>query len=104
MENEAAATVLALVQSLGDERATVRDTAANALGRIGEAAQAAIAALAQTMRDPDARVRAAAARVLVAMGPVAAPSLALVLNDCNPAVRELAAHSLRLLGSRTGDR
>lgn len=77
----------------------VRETAADALARIGEAA---VPALIDTLHDPDQGVRAQAAMALARMGDKAAPAVdALVqaLNDPNEDVRRGAARALGQIGS-----
>ena len=60
----AAAAVPALTQCLTDEHWWVRRTAAEALGRMDEAAHAALPALVDTLGDDDRRVRRATALAL----------------------------------------
>ena len=77
----------------------VRETAADALARIGDAA---VPALIDTLHDPDQGVRAQAAMALARMGDKAAPAVdALVqaLDDPNEEVRRGAARALGQIGS-----
>jgi HEAT repeat protein len=77
----------------------VRETAADALARIGDAA---VPALVDTLHDPDQEVRAQAAQALARMGAKAAPAVdALVhaLDDPNEEVRRGAARALGQIGS-----
>lgn len=77
----------------------VRETAADALARIGDAA---VPALIDTLADPDDDVRAQAAHALARMGPKAEPAVpALInaLNDPNLDVRQGAARALGQIGS-----
>ena len=89
--------VAALAESLGDEDASVRMAAAEALGSMGPEAEAAIPELVELARDPDGYVRGTAARVLVRIGPAAVPGLAGLLQDGNPKVRRIAAQAQRFL-------
>jgi HEAT repeat protein len=77
----------------------VRETAADALARIGDPA---LPALVATLRDPDHSVRAQAARALARMGPKAAsavPELIIALDDSNEEVRQGAARALGQIGA-----
>lgn len=77
----------------------VRETAADALARIGDAA---VPALIDTLADPDQEVRAQAARALARMGQKAEPAVpALIhaLDDPNQEVRQGAARALGQIGS-----
>jgi HEAT repeat protein len=77
----------------------VRETAADALARIGDAA---VPALIDTLHDSDQEVRAQAALALARMGDKAAPAVdALVhaLDDPNEEVRRGAARALGQIGS-----
>jgi HEAT repeat protein len=77
----------------------VRETATDALARIGDAA---VPALIDALHDPDQEVRAQAAQALARMGNRAAPAVdALVeaLNDPNEDVRRGAARALGQIGS-----
>jgi HEAT repeat protein len=67
--------VPALIQSLSDPDPGVRAQAARALARMSEKAQTALPALTAALDDPDEDVRIAATRALGQMGPVAAPAL-----------------------------
>ncbi|HVA47205.1 MAG TPA: HEAT repeat domain-containing protein [Pirellulales bacterium] len=77
----------------------VRETAADALARIGDAA---VPALLDTLADPDPDVRAQAAHALARMGQKAEPAVpALIhaLDDPNQDVRQGAARALGQIGS-----
>lgn len=81
----------------------VRETAADALARIGDAA---VPALIDTLHDPDQEVRAQAAQALARMGPKAGPAIdALVhaLDDPNADVRRGAARALGQIGPEAED-
>lgn len=76
----------------------VRETAADALARIGDAA---VPSLVETLEDPDRDVRAQAARALARMGPraePAIPALIAALNDSDKEVRMGAARALGQIG------
>lgn len=76
----------------------VRETAADALARIGDAA---VPSLVETLQDPDREVRAQAARALARMGPraePAIPALIAALNDSDKEVRMGAARALGQIG------
>lgn len=76
----------------------VRETAADALARIGDPA---VPALIETLRDPDPSIRAQAAKAFARMGPKAAPAvpeLILALNDDEREVRQGAARALGQIG------
>lgn len=76
----------------------VRETAADALARIGDPA---VPALIETLHDPDPSIRAQAAQGLARMGPKAAPAvpeLILALNDDEREVRQRAARALGQIG------
>ncbi len=64
-----------LVATLSDPNPRVRAEAARALSRIGSAAQAAVPQLIEQLQDPDRDVRQAAARALGQIGPAAAPAV-----------------------------
>ncbi|HVX10313.1 MAG TPA: HEAT repeat domain-containing protein [Pirellulales bacterium] len=77
----------------------VRETAADALARIGDPA---LPALIATLQDPDHSIRAQAARALARMGPKAAPAvpeLIVALDDSNEEVRQGAARALGQIGA-----
>ncbi|HWB08675.1 MAG TPA: HEAT repeat domain-containing protein [Pirellulales bacterium] len=81
----------------------VRETAADALARIGDAA---VPALIDTLHDPDQEVRAQAAQALARMGGKAAPAVdALIqaLDDPNEEVRRGAARALGQIGPEAGE-
>jgi HEAT repeat protein len=76
----------------------VRETAADALARIGDPA---VPALIDTLHDPDQSIRAHAAQALARMGPKAAPAvpeLILALDDPDREVRQGAARALGQIG------
>jgi HEAT repeat protein len=76
----------------------VRETAADALARIGDAA---VPALIDTLHDPDHEIRAQAARALARMGNKAGPAvpaLVAALDDPNRDVRQGAARALGQIG------
>lgn len=76
----------------------VRETATDALARIGDAA---VPALIETLRDADPAIRAHAAQGLARMGSKAAPAvpeLILALNDDDRDVRRGAARALGQIG------
>jgi HEAT repeat protein len=87
------------LNSLPDfRRWTVRETAVDALARIGEDA---VAPLVQTLSDPDPEARASAARALSRMGPTAepaVPALIVALKDEDRDVRQSAARALGQIG------
>ena len=81
----------------------VRETAADSLGRIGDAA---VPALITALDDPDRDVRAQAARALARMGPqaeAAIPALIDALDDDNKEVRQGAARALGQIGPSAED-
>ena len=85
-------------QPLGLREWTLRETAADALARIGPPA---VPALVDALHDPDADTRAQAARALARMGRVARdalPALVEALNDPDPRVRHHAARALGQMG------
>ncbi|MEJ5343928.1 MAG: HEAT repeat domain-containing protein [Chloroflexus sp.] len=88
--------VPALVQALGDGDADVREAAAAALGRIGDAA--AVPALVPVLRDGYADVREAAAAALGQIGAPAVPALVQALGDGDANVRRAAAAALGQIG------
>lgn len=76
----------------------VRETAADALARIGDPA---VPALIDTLHDADGGIRAQAARALARMGPKAAPAvpeLILALDDPDMDVRQGAARAIGQIG------
>lgn len=87
----------ALFKALGDVAGVVRQHAAQALGRQGQAGSSAsqdeLAPLAARLADPDPEVRAATAR---ALGRLQAPArwLFALLQDENPGVRAVTAQAL----------
>jgi len=77
---------------------TVKETASDALGRIGEAA---VPALIDALAHPDAEVREQAARALSLIGPkatAAVPELIKLLDDDAEPVRRQAARALGQIG------
>jgi hypothetical protein len=92
---------------VSDAEATVRVAAAAALrdvvkvpadGKADAAVEAVLRALAGGLRDPDGEVRIAAHLGMIRLGRLAAPALAAALAEKEPAVRRLAAETLRKLG------
>lgn len=87
--------VLILTELLGDPQASVRRTAAEALGKIGRPSAEEL--LVQALRDSDAGVREAAARALgrlPSLGMETATRLTSLLKDSEAPVREAAAQAL----------
>jgi len=79
-------------------RWTVRETAVDALARIGDDA---VQPLIETLSDPDPGARASAARALARMGPKAepaVPALIVALKDEDRDVRQSAARALGQIG------
>jgi hypothetical protein len=77
---------------------TVKETASDALGRIGEAA---VPALIEALSHPDPEVREQAARALSLIGPkstAAVPDLIRLLDDESEPVRRQAARALGQVG------
>jgi HEAT repeat protein len=77
---------------------TVKETASDALGRIGEAA---VPSLIQALSHPDPEVREQAARSLAVIGPksvAAVPELIRLLDDESEPVRRQAARALGQVG------
>jgi HEAT repeat protein len=77
---------------------TVKETASDALGRIGEAA---VPALIEALSHPDPEVREQAARALALIGPkstAAVPELVRLLDDESEPVRRQAARALGQIG------
>jgi len=75
-----APAVPALIQSLSDPDPGVRTQAARALARMGDTAKPALPELIQALRDPDEGVRIAATKALGQMGPTAAPALPALID------------------------
>jgi hypothetical protein len=88
------AIAAALVAALKDPKDDVRHRAADALGKIGDAA---VPALAAALNDPDKDVRRHAADALGKIGDAAVPALAAALNDPDEDVRHRAAGALESL-------
>ena len=94
-------TVHTLTMLLDDPEASVRHTAADALGKIGD--QSAESVLVRSLHDAEPAVREAAARGLSRLSslrPETAAELVLLLRDCHPAVQRTAAQAL---GGAEGD-
>jgi HEAT repeat protein len=95
------AAVKALAEALKDPDASVRQTAVQTLGRMGEKAVSAVPALAEVLKDKEVDVRGAAAMALGRMGKkarAAAPGLADLLADPERDVRCAAALALSRIG------
>lgn len=74
------------------------ETAADALGRIG---QPAVPALIEQLRNPDLRMRRQAAEILARIGPeaeLAVPALLQALNDPDPDLRKSAIRAIGQIG------
>ncbi len=96
-----AQALASLVQVLGDADPAVRAAAAEGLGKFGQHAARAVQSL---LADPSAEQRILALRVLGAAGQAdAAPTIARLLDDRDPAVREAAASALARLGAPAAD-
>ena len=92
--------VPALVASLKDEAATVREHSAEALGDIGPPAGDAVAGLVAVLNDPAPRVRRDAVRSLGQIGEparTAVPQIKTLLNDKEAIVQEAARNTLRAI-------
>jgi HEAT repeat protein len=77
---------------------TVKETASDALGRMGEAA---VPALVEALHNADPEVREQAGRALALIGPkatAAVPELILLLDDDSEPVRRQAARALGQIG------
>jgi HEAT repeat protein len=84
-----------------DRSATIRATAAAALGRMGPNARTVVNAMIESLKDPDAGVRAAVAEALGRIGDEArsaVPRLIPLLKDPDPGVRLAAAFGLGRIG------
>jgi HEAT repeat protein len=90
------AVVPTLVAALDEPSAAVREVAASALGRLGEAARPAVPPLIGRFADRDAGVRERAAEAVGRIGPDAAatPALVTALNHRDAAVRRVAVAAL----------
>ena len=89
--------VSGLIEALGYEKeASVRQTAAAALGRLGD--PSAVEPLAAVLRDWHLGVRDSAAGALVHIGQPAVPPLVAELKDRNDNVRFAAAVALEAVG------
>lgn len=94
-----------LVGALGDNDATVREKAAEALGHTGGPPEA-VRGLITALGDKVSNVRRAAADSLGAIGPGAAPAgsaLAALVGDADPKVRQAAAVALGKIGTTSPD-
>ena len=88
-------TVHTLTMLLNDPEASVRHTAADALGKIGD--HSAESVLVRSLHDAEPAVREAAARGLSRLSslrPETAAELVLLLQDSHPVVRRTAAQAL----------
>jgi len=97
----AAAKARELISLLEDEDLTVRERAANELGRIGPAAESAVPALITLLQGKNTSVREHAADALGRIGRAAesaVPMLVTLLQDENTSVREHAAFALGGIG------
>ena len=92
------AAVATLIEALKDEDVVVRYLAAVALGRIGPEAKAAVPALIEALKDEDANVRRSAAVALGQIGPAAVATLIEALKDEDVVVHYLAAVALGRIG------
>jgi len=70
-----AGAVPPLIAALHDPNPRIRAEAARALSRMGPAAQDAVQPLTERLHDPEREVRQAAARALGQIGPAAAPAV-----------------------------
>ena len=107
LELKAAKFVPQLIKLLEDEDNDVRQSAASALGRIGEKAATyeAIKALAKLLEDEDVFLRQNAIYALNRMGERAATdeaikALAKILNDKDSDVRKNAIYALKSMGEK----
>ena len=90
-------TVQDLITNLKNQDETVRRNAAEALGKLGQAAKDAVPALIRTLKDRNEAVRRSAAEALGKLGPAAndaVPALIKVLNDRSEEVRRSAAKAM----------
>ncbi len=97
------AAVPLLRTALREEVAPVRRRAAEALGKIGPAAQAAVVDLLASLADADPAVRAASATALGGIGAdrnQAVPAIQALLKDKRLRVREAAAKALKSIETR----
>lgn len=88
------ASVPWLVGALDDTHATVRRAAAEALGRISEAAEPAVPAVIHQLGDEDPGCRTEAARTLGRIGSPALEPLLEAVTDERPTVRQAAVEAL----------
>ncbi len=90
-----------LTKALSDSNENVRESAAYALGNLGEHAKEAVPELTKALSDSNEEVRARAAWALGEMGghaKEAVPELTKALSDSNEEVRGSAAYALGNLG------
>lgn len=90
--------ITALIRSLSDDNANIRENTACALGWIGEAVQQIVPALIQTLRDEDEAVCEIAARALSRFGELAIPAILSALRDTDNPVHFYAAFALGDMG------
>ncbi len=76
-----------LITTLNDANPRVRAEAARALARIGPEAKEAVPALIARLDDPDEEVRQASARALGQVGPAAAPAVPALISLIDSASR-----------------
>jgi HEAT repeat protein len=81
-----------------DSEATVRSSAAVALGKLGKAAAPAIGDLSAALKDSDPSVRGYAAEALLSVGPRAAPALATLIDLLGSEKPEERLFAARVLG------
>lgn len=82
---------------------TLSETAADSLGRIGDAA---VPSLIEALEHPDPDKRGLAAATLAQIGPAAeqaVPQLVVALNDPDEDVRRMAARALGQIGPQAGE-
>ena len=87
------------IEALGDNAASVRSHAADALGAFGESAAEAIPHLLRALRDAYEPVRLNAAYALGTIGEPAVPQLIETLADENGSTRRMAAYALAAVGT-----
>ena len=93
-----AADVPRLIATLKDTDSQAREAAAQALGRIGPAAEAAVEPLVAMFSDEDLYLRGAAAAALGRIGSAAVPTLVRALEDPSAEIRRSAAIALGRMG------
>ncbi len=92
--------VNALIKALEDKDASVRSSAASALGKISNPSP--VDSLVQALKDKEASVRRSAASALGKIGnPTAVNALVQALEDKEPSVCENAAYALGKIGNPT---